>query len=62
MTNTHISAIARFIRKRFAMVYILRPRTIIKQTNTLPMIPRSAKNPLNANIMVMIIGGIETDP
>lgn len=34
-----MSAMARFIRKRFAIVYIFRPRAMIKHTKIFPRIP-----------------------
>ena len=53
-----MSAIARFIRNRLAMVYIFRPRTMTRHTTTLPAIPISDKIPLNIKMVVMIMGGI----
>ena len=46
MVNTNMSATARFIRNKFAMVYIFLPRMTMKHTHTLPIIPINATIPM----------------
>lgn len=50
MARTQMSATAKFIRNRFAIVYIFLPRMTTKQTQTLPTIPTNATIPIRMYI------------